>query len=195
MIPLALDIECVDQQALDIFTSSKAAQVKLLRILSMKYDSDCGRAGHSSRSVDLREIDVSPRGSFHDIVEELQGAVWWEPTPQNRVFVGNKRTLHGEIHLLSSLPPSAHLGHFRVSVSVQSVVCYISLKARHWSPSLIIPVLRRNLSTAGCGVHCGGKWEAPSPYCTYRRGYSVFSFATAYLIFSTRLWFATQRRS
>ena len=117
IIPLVLAVECSDHQALDVLASPKVTQIRLLRILSMKYDSDCGRAGHTAHDINLQEVEVAPKPGSQDIVDVLHSAVLWE-APKDRSTAGaSKRTLHGEIHLLGSLPPSSHLGHFRVSVS------------------------------------------------------------------------------
>ena len=124
MIPLILDIECSDPQALDILSSSKAPQVRLVRTLTMGYDADWGRAGHSTRQINLLEDSTATTASG-DLVDELTTAVWWEPARDRGgtlYAVGGKtrHTLFGEVHLGSSLPPSSSLGHFSVSVSLPS---------------------------------------------------------------------------
>lgn len=109
----------------------------------MGYDADWGRAGHSARQTDLQVDDAVATTSTGDLTDELQSAVWWEPSRGDPVTTRDRRTLHGEVHLLSSLPPSSHLGHFRIHVGflspMISIIWLTSLSFVQYTLALFAP--------------------------------------------------------
>ncbi|KAJ3546756.1 hypothetical protein NM688_g5477 [Phlebia brevispora] len=117
VVPLVLEIQCDDPQALDILSSPRSPQIRLNRTLSMGYDADWGRAGHSTRQINLCE-DSTATTSSGDLADDLQTAVWWEPTRDRSERPSNRHVLCGEVHLSSSLPPSSQLGYFSVLYNV-----------------------------------------------------------------------------
>ncbi|CDO76133.1 hypothetical protein BN946_scf184332.g3 [Trametes cinnabarina] len=62
-----------------------------------------------------------PSLEYESSVQEISTAIWW-PDRANDVGNSQKRVLHGEIQLSSSLKPSCSLGRFELSNSV-TVYC------------------------------------------------------------------------
>ncbi|KAL7284774.1 hypothetical protein ACG7TL_002081 [Trametes sanguinea] len=54
---------------------------------------------------------------YESTVQEISTAIWW-PDRANDAGSSEKRVLHGEIQLSSSLQPSCRLGKFELSYSV-----------------------------------------------------------------------------
>ncbi|KAI9060021.1 hypothetical protein FKP32DRAFT_1578831, partial [Trametes sanguinea] len=106
VIPCLLTIETADPQALLLLSAPRSPVVRLVRRISTQE----ATAG----SVGLKKF---PSLEYESTVQEISTAIWW-PDRANDAGSSQKRVLHGEIQLSSSLKPSCRLGKFELSVAV-----------------------------------------------------------------------------
>ncbi|KAJ2993304.1 hypothetical protein NUW54_g7747 [Trametes sanguinea] len=104
VIPCLLTIETADPQALLLLSAPRSPVVRLVRRISTQE----ATAG----SVGLKKF---PSLEYESTVQEISTAIWW-PERANDAGDSQKRVLHGEIQLSSSLKPSCRLGKFELSV-------------------------------------------------------------------------------
>ena len=110
-----LVLECADIQALDALSAPDVPIVRLRRIVREGYEFTPQLL---SQTMDLTKADpVESKTGYPDFVNDIQRAVWWFRANQD----SQTQVLQGEIHLRHTLPPSAHLGYFKTTVSPPAV--------------------------------------------------------------------------
>ncbi|KAF9048579.1 hypothetical protein BJ165DRAFT_1032607 [Panaeolus papilionaceus] len=104
VIPLYMELEGSDVQALDILSSPRAPIIRLKRMVNSRPESP-------SKNKNL---------SFKVLTNYSHPAVWWSNELPGAQFdrQSTKRTLQGEIHLKNNLIPTSAVGHFWIEYSV-----------------------------------------------------------------------------
>ena len=124
-----MKLECDDAQASDILSSAHAPVLRLRRLLSLQYDNEKSQ-GRPGRPRTLANREAVHRMPVHDQKDEVVQALWWPETPPGGDIpeaARARRVLQGELHLHSSLYPTTHLGHFKVTVSIKGSLFRASL--------------------------------------------------------------------
>lgn len=114
VIPLSLLFSCRDTQALDLFSTRKAIDVRLRRQVHYRHEHV---RGEINRPAGMSGFNQKTKNK---LTEDSALAVWWlsaEGCPvTNDGWV--TRRMHGEVSLPTSLKPSCEISHFRISYTV-----------------------------------------------------------------------------